>query len=72
MIWNIYLSGEIHSDWREKIKTGLKAANLPVNLTSPLITLQVMIVATVSLVLKILLSGKTTRLQESIPFVFVT
>lgn len=35
MNWNIYLSGEIHSDWREKIEAGLKAANLPVNLTSP-------------------------------------
>ena len=35
MTWNIYLSGEIHSDWREQIEAGLKAANLPVNLTSP-------------------------------------
>ncbi|MFT5426793.1 MAG: YtoQ family protein [Gammaproteobacteria bacterium] len=35
MTWNIYLSGEIHSDWREQIETGIKAAKLPVNLTSP-------------------------------------
>ena len=35
MTWNIYLSGEIHTDWREKIEAGLKAANLPVNLGSP-------------------------------------
>lgn len=35
MTWNIYLSGEIHTDWREKIETGLKAADLPVNLSSP-------------------------------------
>ncbi len=35
MTWNIYLSGEIHTDWREKIEAGLKAADLPVNLSSP-------------------------------------
>ncbi len=35
MTWNIYLSGEIHSDWREQIEAGVKAARLPVNLTSP-------------------------------------
>jgi len=28
--WNIYLSGEIHSNWREEIAEGAKAANLPV------------------------------------------
>ena len=33
--WNVYLSGEIHSDWRERIAAGVSAANLPVNLTSP-------------------------------------
>ncbi len=35
MTRNIYLSGEIHSDWREQIEAGIKAARLPVNLTSP-------------------------------------
>lgn len=35
-IWTIYLSGEIHSDWREKIKVGVEAANLPVHLTGPI------------------------------------
>lgn len=35
MAWNIYLSGEIHTDWRERIAEGLKQANLPVTLTSP-------------------------------------
>lgn len=33
--WTIYLSGEIHSDWREKIAEGLKAADLPIRLVSP-------------------------------------
>ncbi len=33
--WNVYLSGEIHTDWRERIETAVKAAELPVNLTSP-------------------------------------
>lgn len=33
--WTIYLSGEIHSDWREQIAAGLKAADVPVRLVSP-------------------------------------
>jgi YtoQ family protein len=34
-IWTIYLSGEIHSDWRERIKAGVEAAGLPVVLSGP-------------------------------------
>jgi YtoQ family protein len=33
--WTIYLSGEIHSDWREQITTGATARNLPVEFVSP-------------------------------------
>ena len=33
--WNIYLSGEIHTDWREQIRSGCEAADLPVHFTSP-------------------------------------
>jgi len=33
--WSIYLSGEIHSDWRERIEAGLKAADLPVETLAP-------------------------------------
>ena len=33
--WNVYLSGEIHSDWREVIAKGIESKNLPVHLTSP-------------------------------------
>ena len=33
--WNVYLSGEIHSDWRERIADGVQAAGLPVNLLAP-------------------------------------
>ncbi len=29
MEWNIYLSGEIHTDWRDKIIAGCKAHNYP-------------------------------------------
>ena len=36
MTWNIYLSGEIHTDWREQIEQGLKQAGMPVNLFSPI------------------------------------
>lgn len=35
-IWTVYLSGEIHSDWRERIESGVKAAGLPVELVSPI------------------------------------
>jgi YtoQ family protein len=34
-IWKVYLSGEIHSDWRERIATGIQEKNLPVILMSP-------------------------------------
>jgi len=34
MNWKIYLSGEIHSDWRRQIKQGAEADNLPVVFTS--------------------------------------
>lgn len=35
MSWNIYLSGEIHSDWREQIAGGIQAAGLAVTISSP-------------------------------------
>jgi len=34
-VWNIYLSGEIHTDWRERIIAGAKEAQLAVSFTSP-------------------------------------
>lgn len=34
MNWTIYLSGEIHTDWREQIMAGAKANELPVTFTS--------------------------------------
>ena len=34
IMWTVYLSGEIHTDWREKIEQGAQAANLPVEFTS--------------------------------------
>ena len=33
--WQVYLSGEIHTDWREQIRNGVEAAGLPVDLLSP-------------------------------------
>jgi len=35
MSYKVYLSGEIHSDWREKIAQGIKEKNLDVTLSSP-------------------------------------
>jgi len=34
MEWNVYLSGEIHTDWREKIIAGCEANNLAINFYS--------------------------------------
>ena len=34
----VYLSGEIHSDWREQIKQGITENNLPVKLLTPVTT----------------------------------
>ena len=33
--WKVYLSGEIHSDWRARITEGVRAAGLPVRLDAP-------------------------------------
>ena len=35
MTWSIYLSGEIHTDWRERIEQGAAAANLDVRFSTP-------------------------------------
>src|SRR4029453_10405113 len=35
MSWNVYLAGEIHSDWRERIAEGAKEAGLDVTFSSP-------------------------------------
>ena len=35
-IWQVYLSGEIHSDWRAQIATGIEKAGLPVSLNGPI------------------------------------
>ncbi|WP_421789430.1 YtoQ family protein [Hyphobacterium sp.] len=34
-IWTVYLSGEIHTDWREQIIAAAKAKQLPVEFVSP-------------------------------------
>jgi YtoQ family protein len=33
--WAVYLSGEIHTDWREQIMRGAKSLELPVEFSSP-------------------------------------
>ena len=35
MTWNVYLSGEIHTDWRDEIENGTKAKGLPVTFSAP-------------------------------------
>jgi YtoQ family protein len=34
MQWNVYLSGEIHTDWRQQLIDGAAALDLPVEFTS--------------------------------------
>ena len=34
MNWKIYLSGEIHTDWRQRLKEGCEAKDLPITFTS--------------------------------------
>ena len=33
--WTVYLSGEIHTDWRQQIAAGVDKSNLPVTLLGP-------------------------------------
>ena len=35
-VWKVYLSGEIHSDWREQIAAGVTEMDLPVELCAPI------------------------------------
>jgi YtoQ family protein len=35
MSWHVYLSGEIHTDWRERIERGAEEAGLDVEFTGP-------------------------------------
>jgi YtoQ family protein len=35
MSWTVYLSGEIHTDWRAEIEAGTKAKGLPVAFSAP-------------------------------------
>lgn len=35
MEWMVYLSGEIHTDWRERIEAGAEKAGLPVSFSAP-------------------------------------
>ncbi|MGR3342910.1 MAG: YtoQ family protein [Paracoccaceae bacterium] len=35
MGWNVYLSGEIHTDWRQEIIDGVQAAGLDISFSSP-------------------------------------
>jgi YtoQ family protein len=37
MEWQVYLSGEIHTDWRERIEQGAATAGLDVRFTAPVI-----------------------------------
>ena len=34
MNWTVYLSGEIHTDWRQQIADGAKARDLPISFSS--------------------------------------
>ncbi len=36
MTWEVYLSGEIHTDWRERIERGAAKLELPIEFTAPI------------------------------------
>ncbi|MEM9858126.1 MAG: YtoQ family protein [Bacteroidota bacterium] len=38
MNYKVYLSGEIHSNWREEIMEGAKAFGLPIEFSTPVVT----------------------------------
>ncbi|MEJ8476249.1 YtoQ family protein [Roseibium algae] len=33
--WSVYLSGEIHTDWREQIREGVEKLGMPVSFSAP-------------------------------------
>ena len=35
MFWSVYLSGEVHTDWRDQIQAGAEAAGLDVTFAAP-------------------------------------
>ncbi|WP_069130379.1 YtoQ family protein [Rhodohalobacter halophilus] len=35
MEWNVYLAGEIHSDWRLEIRNGIEKNHLPIEISAP-------------------------------------
>ncbi len=35
LLWSVYLSGEIHTQWRHEIADGIERSGLPVRLTAP-------------------------------------
>jgi YtoQ family protein len=35
MAWQVYLSGEIHTDWRDRVEQGAQDAGLDVEFTGP-------------------------------------
>ena len=37
MNWTVYLSGEIHTNWRTQIAEGIQRSHLPITLTSPVL-----------------------------------
>jgi len=34
--WNVYLSGEIHSDWRDRLRDAVERTGLPVTFSGPI------------------------------------
>ena len=38
MVWNVYLSGEIHTNWRDEIYNKTKEFGLEINFTGPAVS----------------------------------
>ena len=68
MAWQVYLSGEIHTDWRERIEQGAIAADLDIEFTAPVTDHAASDAAGTAILGESARSGTTTSGQDSMPF----
>ena len=62
---NVYLSGEIHSNWREEIIDLCNKENLEINFTSPVTNHEAQTIVELRyLAWRIIIIGKITKVQK--------
>ena len=65
MNWNVYLSGEIHTDWRQQLRIGCKAHNLLSHLRLLSQTIKPAMVQVMFWARKIIIFGVITNQRKS-------